>query len=94
MRTVTMLFYGVTTFLLGSISMSLGGWRVLAALVGAPLVQSNGPLDYPTEPYQAIMLDATAAFSLVFIFLAVASAFTSGSRRPDVDAPTEDNYRT
>ena len=94
MRTVTMLFYGLATFLLGSISMSLGGWRVLAALAGAPLVQTNGPLDYPTEPYQAIMLDATVVFSLFFILLAVGTALTSGRRRPEVDVSAEDEYRS
>ena len=92
MRTVTMLFYGLTTFLLGSISISLGGWRVLAALAGAPLDQS-GFGEYPTEPYQSILLFATAAFSLFFVLLAVGSALTSGRRRSEGDLRSEDEYR-
>ena len=94
MRTVTMLFYGITTFLLGSMSFSMGGSRLVAALLGAQLQSGSGINDYPIEPYQSILLAATAAFSLVFILLAVGTALTSGRRRPEVDARTEDDYRS
>jgi len=83
MRTATLLFYGLATFFLGSISVSIGGANVLAAMLRAPIVQSGfGPGSYPTEPYQSILMGVILAFTVLFFFLAVLATFRVGAPPP------------
>jgi hypothetical protein len=82
MRSVTILFYALATFLLGLIATASGGYLVLAQMMGAQLESTGfGPQTYPTEPYRSILMGVTLAFSVVFLILALLSAFGIGESR-------------
>ena len=63
MRAATFLFYAIATFCLGSIAFEVGGPRLLALLAGSEL----------NSRWQVAWGAGTVGFSLLFLFLAIAS---------------------
>jgi hypothetical protein len=89
MRALTLLFYAVATFCLGSLTIFTGGSRILAQLFGADQVVQNGFATYPTEPWQSILLYGTVGLSLVFLVFAIYFALAPGLPRPSYDDDVE-----